>query len=141
MKLYLIQMRNLIILTKKDNKKIIYISLGTIYNSSLEFYENCFKAFKDMDVEVVMSIGKKIDINTFKDIPSNFIVRNYVPQLEILKYADIFITHGGMNSTNEGLYYELPLVLIPQSVDQPFVANRVAKLGAGIVLKKDEITP
>lgn len=93
-----------------------------------------------MDVKVVMSIGKKIDINTFKDIPSNFIVKNYVPQLEILKHADIFITHGGMNSINEGLYYELPLVLIPQSVDQPFVANRVAELGAGIVLKKDEIT-
>jgi MGT family glycosyltransferase len=94
-----------------------------------------------MDVEVVMSVGKKTDINMFKDIPSNFIVRNYVPQLEILKYADVFITHGGMNSTNEGLYYDIPLILIPQSVDQPFVANRVAQLGAGIVIEKNIITP
>ena len=46
-----------------------------------------------------------------------------------------------MNSTNEGLYYDVPLILIPQSVDQPFVANRVAELGAGIVIEKDKVTP
>lgn len=126
---------------KNDNKKIAYISLGTIFNNSIEFYENCFKAFDNMDIKVIMSVGKTIDINAFKHIPSNFIVRNYVPQLEILKCADVFITHGGMNSTNEGLYYDLPLILIPQSVDQPFVANRVAELGAGIVLEKNSITP
>lgn len=126
---------------KNGNKKIAYISLGTIFNNSIEFYENCFKAFDNMDIKVIMSVGKTIDINTFKHIPSNFIVSNYVPQLEILKCADVFITHGGMNSTNEGLYYDLPLILIPQSVDQPFVANRVAELGAGIVLEKNSITP
>lgn len=124
-----------------ENKKTVYISLGTIFNNSLEFYENCFKAFGDMDIKVIMSVGKNTDINGFKHIPSNFIVRNYVPQLEILNHADVFITHGGMNSTNEGLYYDIPLILIPQSVDQPFVANRVAELGAGIVLKKNNITP
>ena len=46
-----------------------------------------------------------------------------------------------MNSTNEGLYFNIPLILIPQSVDQPFVANRVAELGAGIVIEKNRITP
>ena len=45
-----------------------------------------------------------------------------------------------MNSTNEGLYYDVPLVLIPQSVDQPAVANRVAEIGAGIVIEKDKVT-
>jgi MGT family glycosyltransferase len=128
-------------LENKENKKIIYISLGTIFNNSIEFYESCFEALANMNVEVIMSVGKKTDINMFKDIPSNFIVRNYVPQLEILKYADVFITHGGMNSTNEGLYYDIPLILIPQSVDQPFVANRVAQLGAGIVVEKNKTTP
>lgn len=128
-------------LETNDNKKVIYISLGTLFNNSIEFYENCFKAFDDIDAKIIMSIGKNIDINTFKFIPSNFIVRNYVPQLEVLKHTDVFITHGGMNSTNEGLYYNIPLILIPQSGDQPFVANRVAQLGAGIVIEKDKITP
>lgn len=127
-------------LETNEKKKVIYISLGTIFNNCIEFYENCFKAFGNMDAKVIMSVGKDTDINTFSAIPSNFIVRNYVPQLEILKHTDVFITHGGMNSTNEGLYYDVPLMLIPQSVDQPFVANRVAELGAGIVIEKDKVT-
>ncbi|OOM07507.1 macrolide family glycosyltransferase [Clostridium saccharobutylicum] len=126
---------------KFENKKVIYIALGTIFNNCIEFYENCFKAFEDMDVQVIMSIGNKLDINNaFKYIPQNFTVRNYIPQLEVLKYADVFITHGGMNSTNEGLYYNVPLILIPQSVDQPFVASRVEKLGSGIIIEKDKVT-
>lgn len=128
-------------LSNDEDKKVIYISLGTIFNNSIEFYECCFKAFCNMNVKVIMSVGRKIDISIFKNIPTNFIVRNYVPQLEVLKYADVFITHGGMNSTNEGLYFNIPLILIPQSVDQPFVANRVAELGAGIVIEKNRITP
>ncbi|MBU3181862.1 macrolide family glycosyltransferase [Clostridium psychrophilum] len=124
-----------------DKSKIIYISLGTIFNNSIEFYESCFKAFGNMDAKIVMSVGKGININKFRSVPSNFIIRNYVPQLEILKSADVFITHGGMNSTNEGLYYGVPLILIPQSIDQPAVANRVVEVGAGIVIEKDKVTP
>lgn len=45
-----------------------------------------------------------------------------------------------MNSTNEALYYDVPLILIPQFIDQPAVANRVAELGAGVVIEKDKVT-
>lgn len=124
-----------------EDKKIIYISLGTVFNDLVEFYEDCFKAFKDVDAKVIMSVGKKININMFKEIPSNFIVHNYVSQLEVLRHTDVFITHGGMNSASEGLYYDVPLILIPQSVDQPYIANRVVELGAGITIDKNKITP
>ena len=70
-----------------------------------------------------------------------FIVRNYVPQLEILKLADAFISHGGLNSVSEALYYEVPVAAIPIANDQPAVAGRLEALGAGIMLRMDEITP
>ncbi|AEY67948.1 macrolide family glycosyltransferase [Clostridium sp. BNL1100] len=128
-------------LISKEKSKIIYISLGTIFNKSIEFYESCFEAFRGMDAKIIMSVGMNIDIDSFKDIPDNFIIRNYVPQLEILKHADLFITHGGMNSTNEGLYYSVPLIVVPHFFDQPVVAYRVAELGAGIVIEKDKVSP
>ncbi|KNY28908.1 macrolide family glycosyltransferase [Pseudobacteroides cellulosolvens] len=124
-----------------NNEKIIYISLGTIFNESIEFYQSCFKAFCNMDIKIIMSVGQNIDVDKFESVPSNFIIRNYVPQLEILKHADVFITHGGMNSVNEALYYSVPLILVPQFFDQPIVADRVAKLGAGIVIEKYKVTP
>ena len=40
-----------------------------------------------------------------------------------------------MNSTHEGLYYGVPLIVIPQSADQPLIAERVSNIGAGMKLE------
>ena len=63
-----------------------------------------------------------------------------MPQLELLQYADVFVTHGGMNSSSEALYYGVPLVVIPVTGDQPLVAKRVNEVGAGIRLNRKELT-
>jgi MGT family glycosyltransferase len=76
-----------------------------------------------------------------RSYPEHIILRNYVPQLEILKQADVIISHGGLNSVSEALYYGVPVIAIPLSNDQPAVAKRVTELGAGIELKMEEVTP
>lgn len=121
-------------------QKIIYISMGTMFNDVQKFYQLAFEALGALDAHVVLSIGKRIQIEALGSIPNNFTVLPYVPQLQILQEADLFITHGGMNSVNEGLYYGVPLLVIPLAADQPIVANRVAELGAGKSLDKDTIT-
>ncbi len=50
--------------------------------------------------------------------------------------TDVFVTHSGMNSVNESLYYGVPMVLFPQHSEQRMVAKRVVHLGAGIMLKR-----
>ncbi|MBU8689788.1 glycosyl transferase [Priestia megaterium] len=122
-----------------SNDKLIFISMGTVFNQQPELYKTCFEAFGESSAKVILSVGKQTDINQFKDIPANFIVRNYVPQLEILQQADIFITHGGMNSSSEGLYFGVPLLVIPVMGDQPIVAKRIEELGAGLQLNRDEL--
>ncbi|MDO4535421.1 MAG: glycosyltransferase [Clostridium perfringens] len=118
-----------------ENKKLIFASLGTVANENLEFYKNCFEALGSReDLIVVMSVGNRINIEDLGPIPKNFKVFNYVPQLRLLKKVDLFITHGGMNSSSEGLYNGVPLIVVPQFGDQPIVAKRVADLGAGIAL-------
>ncbi|SNS90755.1 glycosyltransferase, MGT family [Bacillus sp. OK838] len=127
-------------LTSIKGKSPIYISLGTVFNQEIDFYKLCFKAFEATDHTVLMSIGKNAQISDLGEIPRNFIVKNYVPQTEVLKYTKLFITHGGMNSTNEGLYYGVPLIVIPQSADQPVIAKQVANIGAGIQLQMQSLT-
>ncbi|MEK4006803.1 macrolide family glycosyltransferase [Paenibacillus sp. FSL H3-0333] len=115
----------------------VYIAMGTILNKNLDFYRLCFEAFGDMPVNVVLSSGRYTDMEPLADqIPPNFIVMPYVAQLHMLQHTDVFITHAGMNSTSEALYYNVPLVMIPLTSDQPLVANRVQELGAGITLNK-----
>ncbi|NRQ71142.1 glycosyl transferase [Bacillus cereus] len=122
------------------NEKVIFISMGTVFNEQPALYEKCFEAFKDVDATVVLVVGKKINISQFENIPKNFKLYNYVPQLEVLQHADVFVTHGGMNSSSEALYYGVPLVVIPVTGDQPFVAKRLTDVGAGIRLNRNELT-
>lgn len=126
--------------TAIEAKSPIYISLGTVFNESIDFYKLCIKAFKDSEHTIVMSIGSKTKISDLGDIPKNYIVKNYVPQTELLTYTKLFITHGGMNSTHEGLYNGVPLVVIPQSADQPVIAMQVENLGAGVTLQMQGLT-
>ncbi|SJP35196.1 Oleandomycin glycosyltransferase [Clostridioides difficile] len=128
----------LIIEPKERKRKLIYISLGTINNKNVSFYKNCINAFKDSDVDVIMSVGRSTDIESLGNIPNNFKVKNSVEQITILQKTDVFVTHSGMNSVNESLYYGVPMVLFPQHSEQRMVANRVVHLGAGIMLKEDK---
>lgn len=123
-----------------DTDHLIYISLGTVFNQAMDFYKLCLAAFAETRYTVILSVGSQTQIADFGDIPANFIVRNYVPQLDVLQHAKLFITHGGMNSASEGLYYGVPLIVLPQSADQPLIARRVAELGAGIHLHQEGLT-
>jgi MGT family glycosyltransferase len=121
---------------------LVYISLGTtIFSANVAFYQACFQAFGDTDKRVILSAGRWTDSESLADAPPNFIIRPYVPQLEILKLADVFITHGGMGSVSEGLLHGVPLIVVPQTSDQPFVAQRVRRLGAGYVLYRRPAHP
>lgn len=122
--------------------KVVYISMGSILNKDIEFYKFCFEALQDIPAQFVLSSGQGTDMSSLEDrIPHNFIIEPYVPQLEVLQQADAFITHAGMNSASEALYYNVPLVMIPLSSDQPLVAKQVEEFGAGITLDKSQLTP
>jgi UDP-glucoronosyl and UDP-glucosyl transferase len=57
-----------------------------------------------------------------------------VSQLDVLAHraVKLMVTHGGVNSVLESLYFGTPLVVAPISTDQPDNAQRVADCGAGI---------
>lgn len=123
----------------KTHKKLIYISMGTVINNNASFYHNCIKAFADTDFQVIMSVGNLTDMTKFKNLPENIFVYQNVDQIAVLSKADVFISHCGMNSVNESLYYGVPLVMFPQTPEQGGVANRVNQLKAGIMLKKNTV--
>ncbi len=119
---------------------LVYVSLGTIFNADPVFYRNCFEAFRGEKVRVIMSVGRSVDPASLGTPPDNVVVRAHVPQLEVLRRASAFVSHGGMNSVSESLYFGVPLVCVPQMGEQEIVARQVEALGAGVHLAKDEAT-
>lgn len=128
-------------LEHEKGNKLIFISMGTVFNQQPDFYYTCFEAFRDSSVTVILAIGEQNDISQLDNIPSNFKLYNYVPQLDILQHTDLFITHGGMNSSSESLYFSVPMLIIPVMGDQPIVAQRIEELEAGVQLDRNLLTP
>lgn len=122
-------------------RKVIYISLGSINTDFVEFYKTCIAAFENEDYYVFMSIGKKFDISRLGEIPSNFNVESFLPQLEILKRADVFITHTGFNSVSEALYFGVPMLALPQVNDQHMVTKHLVSMQLGMTESMNELTP
>ena len=123
--------------SKTKNRPLVYISLGTVINDRPDFYKDCIRALKDLDIDVTISCGKAIDQKALGELPDNIQVYDYVDQLDILSKADAFITHCGMNSVSESLYMATPLILYPQTNEQHAVARRTTEIGAGIMLNDD----
>jgi MGT family glycosyltransferase len=126
---------------KGGSRPLIYISLGSVNTDFIDFYKMCLEAFKTSDFFVMMSIGKKCKVEQLGDIPSNFYIGNFLPQLAILKQADVFITHAGFNSVNEALSYGVPMYAFPMVNDQHMVAKRIKDMKLGIVGQFKEISP
>lgn len=116
------------------NRRLVYISLGTVNNRNRKFFQNCIQAFKDCDLDVLISAGGSDLSLDLQKLPDHIAVRPFVPQLSVLQKADVFLTHCGMNSVSESLYFSVPMVLFPQQSEQEAVAGRVLELGAGVRL-------
>ena len=121
----------------KTRDKLIYIALGTVNTNMMKFYRNCIQALKDTDYQTLLSVGELTDMKQFGTLPDNITIERHVDQIAVLAQADTFISHCGMNSVNESLYYRVPLIMYPQTTEQGGVANRVAELGAGVYLKQN----
>ncbi|WP_044243974.1 macrolide family glycosyltransferase [Chondromyces apiculatus] len=121
---------------KEGDTPVVYISMGTILNRDVNLYRTCFQALGDMNVQVILSAGKGVELLKYEPVPQNFKVYPSVPQLEVLKMVDLFVSQGGMNSVNESMYFEVPMVVVPVTGEQTLNARRVREAGAGILLQK-----
>ena len=117
---------------EKTADKLVYISMGTV-NQNREFYRNCIHVLGQTDWQVIISMGNNSE--HYETLSDNIQIYETVDQMAVLSVADAFITHCGMNSTSEGLFFQVPLVLFPQTSEQDAVAKRVEELGAGVRLK------
>ena len=117
---------------EKTRDKLVYISMGTVNNDMMPLYKSCIEAFRDSGFQVILSVGNMVSAQVFDTLPENISVFPYVDQIAVLNKADVFISHCGMNSASESLYFGVPLVMLPQTDEQRGVAERILQLGAGV---------
>jgi zeaxanthin glucosyltransferase len=123
-----------------DGRPLIYATLGTTRNIQPQLFRIIAEACSTLGVQLVISLGKRFDPASFADLPGQPLVTRFAPQLELLKLAQIVISHGGPNTTFEALMEGKPLIVIPLAYDQPAIAKRLAKLQVAEVLPVQRIS-
>ena len=124
----------------KTHEKLVYVSMGTVVNDRLALYRNCIAALAGENVQVILSVGDQVDIAALGPLPENVSVYPQVDQIAVLEQADAFLSHCGMNSASESLYFGVPLLCCPQTREQGGVAARVTALGAGLMLENPSVS-
>jgi len=114
--------------------------MGTMMNGIADVYRVIGTAATQVKgIQLVLSIGDQICPKEIGPLPANTIVVKRAPQLELLKYASVCITHAGLNTVLESLAQGVPQVAIPINVDQPGVAARIAEKKTGLFLPFKEL--
>lgn len=115
---------------------VVLVSLGSSYTDQPEFYRACAEAFGGREGwHLVLQVGRRIDLDALGDLPDGVEVHRWVPQLAILREADLFVTHAGMGGSGEGLLTATPMIAVPQDVDQ--FANADSLVGLGVARRLD----
>jgi zeaxanthin glucosyltransferase len=121
-----------------DGRPLIYASLGTLQNQKTNLYQCFVEACEGLDVQIVIA-GRSPE--SLEPLPENVIAVSYAPQLELLEKASLTMTHGGLNTVLDSLSYGVPMILVPLTYEQPAIAARVARIGAGEILPLARVSP
>ena len=119
---------------KLTGKPLIYASLGTLQNRNWEIFQSIASACLGLDVQLVISLGNPNSSESGSNLPGAPIVVPYAPHQQLIDRASLIITHAGMNTVLGALSSGVPIVAIPITNEQPGIAARLARTGAGKVV-------
>jgi MGT family glycosyltransferase len=117
--------------TKQTN---IFISLGTMQNGCIDIYKSIITQAHDISANFIISVGRSYEELKHLALPNHIKIYEKVDQLTIIQSCDLVITHGGLNSILESIYFAKPMIVIPITGDQPANANLVEYFNLGLIL-------
>lgn len=118
-----------------DSLPLVYCSLGSQadrFPNREEFFGTALEVFRARkDLQLVLAVGNYLDMDRFADLPGNIVVIRRAPQLALLERAALMITHGGLGTVKECVYFGVPMLVFPLMRDQRGNAARVVYHGLG----------
>lgn len=116
-----------------DSRPLIVLSFSTtkLWDQHGRI-RNTLAALSEEPVRVLVSAANAADTTP---LPPNATARRFVPHRLVLPRAALTVTHCGHGTVTASLAHGVPVVGLPnRAADQPFLAARLAELGAGVAL-------
>lgn len=132
-------------LNTQKTGSVVYVSYGSAASLSAEQMTQIAEALRRCSCSFLWVVKpteeSKLPGNFREETAEKGIVVSWCPQLEVLAHHAIgcFVSHCGWNSTMEAISFGVPMVAMPQFLDQIYNAHFVEQVwGVGIVPREDE---
>lgn len=123
-----------------SDEPFVYVSFGSFLSVRDDVLARVAEALRSVGVRAAIATGAT-DPADLGDLPADWLVRGFLPQVTLLRSAAAAVTHGGNNSVTESLTFGVPLVVLPFSTDQFAGAAAIEQTGFGVCLAPNEATP
>lgn len=120
-----------------SDEPFVYVSFGSFLSVRSDVLTRAARALEHLGLRVALATGSAADL---PELPPHWLVRDFLPQVTLLKRAAAAVTHGGNNSVTEALTFGVPLVVLPFSTDQFAGAAAIEQHGVGVALAPNSAT-
>lgn len=127
----------------QQNSTVIYLAFGSLSSGRKKvehFFNQVISIAKDLEGTTlfISKGGAQMELLETK----NALIFDFVPQIDLLSFTDLFITHGGLGSVKEAYHASVPMLVVPlnKKIDQPGNAARVKAARLGDMLNLDSYT-
>lgn len=114
---------------RRLGERLLVVSLGTVFDWSTRFFREIVEEFAERSEWAVVLAVSRLDIPQMGGLPSNIIARQWIPQRQLLREAEVFITHAGINSVHEALLGGVPMLTAPRIREQRVTSIRLQQIG------------
>lgn len=124
----------------RDGAPVVYVSFGSFLSVRGDVLARVVEALRPLDVRVALATGST-DPGSLGPIPASWLVREFLPQVSMLRGAALAVSHAGNNSVTEAMTHGVPLLLLPFSTDQFAGAAALEAVGFGEALDPNAASP
>lgn len=120
---------------KSLNKKLVYCSLSTMAGEGGNFLHRLISACASRaDWTLLIAMGGHSDQLAGVDLPDGVYAYDWLPQSELLEFADCCINHAGINTINDCIVNKVPMLIYSGGkYDQDGCAARMAYHGLALL--------
>jgi len=123
-----------------DGTRLIFVSASTTSYSAPEYFRMLIETLKDLRWGIVIATGEMNDFSSFKHLPANVEMHQYLPYPSVLPHVWLNICRGGTSTVVESMCHGVALICVSQNAEHGENADRVSELGIGIHIRQPELT-
>lgn len=116
----------------KNDGEIIIFTPGTATTDVRGFFSTAIDVCRKLDMAGLF-LSPYVDGNIV-NVEDNVLLRSYVELSTALPFAKLIVHHGGIGTVSAAIQSGVSQIIRPLKYDQPYNANRVLKLGLGVVI-------